>query len=177
MLFYRIKSKEICQRIRKFFKTRLNALKIASKIVFRKDSWSNRWIYRNKIADIEKPAENSKNVEEVIIPSENEKKYWIKYLLNNSTVSKFVTKKWTEVNDLSNGQYSVNKTHMLRSEFYDYSDAYIIVKEVITVEDTDDVNERNENLTFKINVPFRTCISKTNNTFVDNAGDLEIVRM
>ena len=49
---------------------------------------------------------------------------------------------------------------MLRSEFYDYSDAYIIVKEVITVEDTDDVNERNENLTFKINVPFRTCYQK-----------------
>ena len=30
-------------------------------------------------------------------------------LLNDSTISKFVTKKWIEVNDLSNGQYSVNK--------------------------------------------------------------------
>ena len=43
-----------------------------------------------------------------------------KLLLNYSTVSKFVTKKWVEVNDLSCGQYSVNKnirlkTAMLRS--------------------------------------------------------------
>ena len=30
-------------------------------------------------------------------------------LLNNSTVSKFVTSKRIEVNGLSNGQYSVNK--------------------------------------------------------------------
>ena len=30
-------------------------------------------------------------------------------LLNDSTISKFVTKKWIEVNDLSSGQYSVNK--------------------------------------------------------------------
>ena len=31
-------------------------------------------------------------------------------LLNDLTVSKFVTKKWIEINDLSSGQYSVNKT-------------------------------------------------------------------
>ena len=30
-------------------------------------------------------------------------------LLNDSTVSKLVTKKWIEVNDLSSGQYSVKK--------------------------------------------------------------------
>ena len=29
--------------------------------------------------------------------------------LNDSTVSKFVTKKWIEVNDLSSDPYSVNK--------------------------------------------------------------------
>ena len=33
----------------------------------------------------------------------------ISKLLNDSTVSKFVTRKWIEVNDLSSGQYSVNK--------------------------------------------------------------------
>ena len=31
-------------------------------------------------------------------------------LLNDLTVSMFVTKKWIEINDLSSGQYSVNKT-------------------------------------------------------------------
>ena len=33
----------------------------------------------------------------------------ISRFLNDSTVSKFVTTKWIEVNDLSNGQYSANK--------------------------------------------------------------------
>ena len=49
--------------------------------------------------------------------------------LNNSTVSKFVTRKWIEVNNLSGGQYSVNKnirfkTRML--DLCDYSDAYLL---------------------------------------------------
>ena len=35
--------------------------------------------------------------------------YKISKPLKNSTVSKFVTKKWIEVDDLSSGQYSVNK--------------------------------------------------------------------
>ena len=35
--------------------------------------------------------------------------YEIPKLLINSIVSKFVTKKWIEVNDLSSRQYSVNK--------------------------------------------------------------------
>ena len=49
--------------------------------------------------------------------------YKISKLLNDSTVSKFVTKKWVEVNDLWSGQYSVNKnirfkTSMLRSDLW-----------------------------------------------------------
>ena len=45
-------------------------------------------------------------------------------LLNDSTVSKFVTTKWIEVNDLSGCQYSVNKnikfkTFMLISDLCD----------------------------------------------------------
>ena len=36
--------------------------------------------------------------------------YKIYKLLNDSTVSKFMTKKWIEVNDLSRGQSSVNKS-------------------------------------------------------------------
>ena len=35
--------------------------------------------------------------------------YKISKLLNDSTVSKVVTKEWIEVNDLSSGQYSANK--------------------------------------------------------------------
>ena len=52
-------------------------------------------------------------------------------LLNDSNVSKFVTRKWTEVNDLSGDQYSVNKnirfkTPVLRSVLFDYSDALLL---------------------------------------------------
>ena len=40
---------------------------------------------------------------------------------------------WIEVNDLSNGQYSVNnnirfQTTLLRSDLLDYSNAYIAIK-------------------------------------------------
>ena len=59
--------------------------------------------------------------------------YKISKLLNDSIASKFVRKKWVKVNDLLNGQYSVNKnimfkTSMLRSDLRDYSNAYIVVK-------------------------------------------------
>ena len=65
--------------------------------------------------------------------------YKISKLLHDSAVSKFVTKKWLEVNDLPSGQYSVPKnirfkTSNLRSDLSDYSDAYIVVKGAITVE-------------------------------------------
>ena len=35
--------------------------------------------------------------------------YKIFKILNNSTISKFVTKKWIKLNDLSSGKYSVTK--------------------------------------------------------------------
>ena len=62
--------------------------------------------------------------------------YKISKLLNDSTVSKFVTKKWIQINGLSNGQYCVNKNirfknSMLRSDLCDYSDGYILIKETI----------------------------------------------
>ena len=84
--------------------------------------------------------------------------------------------KWIEVNDLSSGQYSINKnirfeTSMLRSDLCDYSDAYIVVEERISVTGTNDANRRNKKLTFKNNAPFRPRISSINNTFIDNAEE------
>ena len=64
---------------------------------------------------------------------------------------------------------------MLRSDLCNYSNAYIIVKWTITVEGTDDANTKNKNLTFKNNAPFRSCKSKINNTFIENAEDHRIV--
>ena len=95
--------------------------------------------------------------------------YKISNLLNGSTVSKFVTKKWIEVNDLSIGQYSASKNinfknSMLRSNLCDYSDAYIFAKRRISVRSTNDANKGNEKLTFEYNTPFRSCISNISNT-------------
>ena len=83
-------------------------------------------------------------------------------------------------NDLSSSQYSVNKnirftTPMVKSVLFDYSDAYIVVKEEIAVKGDSNTNRRNKKLTFKNNVLFRSCISKINNIFVDNAEDVGIV--
>ena len=55
--------------------------------------------------------------------------------------SKFRTKNWVEINDESRGTCNVNsqikfKTTMLKSSLCDYSDAYIIVKGTITVNNT-----------------------------------------
>ena len=68
----------------------------------------------NRMSDL-----NSRNVEEIVIPPEKRQEilnnlgqilyYKIHKSVNNSTVSKFVTRKWIEVNDLSGSQYSVNK--------------------------------------------------------------------
>ena len=87
-------------------------------------------------------------------------------------MSKFVTKKWIKANDLSRGQYSINKnikfkTSILRSDLCDHSDAYIVVEGKITVEGNSVVKTRNKKLIFKDNAPFRSCISKINNTVID----------
>ena len=64
--------------------------------------------------------------------------YKISKLLNDSTVLKFVTREWIEVNDLSGVEYSSNKntrfkTRMLRLDLCYYSDAYIVVKGTIDI--------------------------------------------
>ena len=98
--------------------------------------------------------------------------------------SKFRTKNWVEINDESRGTYSVNrqinfKISMLRSSLCDYSDAYILVKGNISVNNTaganGDANNTNKKVIFKNCAPFTNCISKINNTQVDNAKDIDIV--
>ena len=105
--------------------------------------------------------------------------YKISKLLNESTVSKFVKRKWIEVNNLSGDQYSVNKnirhkTPILRSYLCDYSDAYIVVKRTITIEGTNENYQTNKELAFKDNAPFRWNKSNIKSTLVDNAEDLNI---
>ena len=66
------------------------------------------------------------------------KHYEISKLLNNSTVSKFVAKRWIKVNDLSRGQYSDNK-NIWGLKLQGKDQIYI----TIAVEGTSDVNKRN----------------------------------
>ena len=59
---------------------------------------------------------------------------------------RFVNKKWIEVYDQSEGNYNFNKeirikTSMLRSDLSDYSDAYIVVKGTITVNNPDNAKK------------------------------------
>ena len=100
--------------------------------------------------------------------------------------SKFKTKNWVEVNDESRGTYNVNsqikfKTTMLKSSLCDYSDACILVKGTITVNNTvaapaaAGTNNTNKNVIFQICAPFTICISEINNTQVGNAKNIDIV--
>ena len=97
--------------------------------------------------------------------------------------SKFRTKNWVEINDESRAVYTTGsdikfKTTMLRSSLCDYSDAYILVKGNISVSNSAaadaDANNTNKNVAFKICASLIECISKINNTDIDNAQDIDI---
>ena len=68
---------------------------------------------------------------------------------------------------------------MLKSSLCDYSDAYILVKGTISVNNTAAagaaVNNINKKVIFKNGAPFTNCISEINNTQIDNANDIDIV--
>ena len=107
-------------------------------------------------------------------------------LLDNASnqPSRFRTKNWAEINEESRGTYSFNrqinfKTLMLSSSLCDYSDAYILVKWNISVSNTvaadADANNTNKKVIFKNCAPFTNCISKINNTQIDNAEYIDIV--
>ena len=73
---------------------------------------------------------------------------------DDKDLPRFVTKKWIEVYDQSEKNYSPNKeirikTSMLRSDLCDFSDAYIVVERDITLEGNNDANKRNKSLAFK----------------------------
>ena len=102
----------------------------------------------------------------------------------SSKPSTFRTRNWAKINDDIRGEYSPNKqirfkTAMLRSSLCDYSDAYILVKGNITVNNTAAdgaaANNTNKKVIFKNCAPFTDCISKINNIQVDNAKDIDIV--
>ena len=70
---------------------------------------------------------------------------------------------------------------MLRSSLCDYADSYILVKGTMTITGAEDdaatrqADEKNKGVTFKNGAPFTKCISRINNTDIDNAHDIDIV--
>ena len=63
---------------------------------------------------------------------------------------------------------------MLRADLCDFSNAYIVIKGVITVINSNDAI-RNKSVAFKNNATFINCISKINNVLIDNAEDVDAV--
>ena len=107
-------------------------------------------------------------------------------LLDNASNQpfKFRIKNWIEINNDIRGAYSLNKkirfkTAMLRSSQSDCSDAYILVKGNITVNNTAGAGaaeiNTNKKVIFKNHASFTNCISKIDNTQIDNAENIDIV--
>ena len=98
---------------------------------------------------------------------------------------KFRTRNWVEINDESKGSYTNSeirfKTAILRSDLCDYADSYILVKGTITITGAGNdaaarqADERDKGVTFKNCAQFTKCISRINNTDIDNAHDIDIV--
>ena len=108
-------------------------------------------------------------------------------LLNDESdqPSKFRTRNWIEINDESRGNYANGnikfKAKMLRSNLCDYADSYILVKGTITITGAGanayagQADESDKGVTFKNCAPFTKCISRINNTDIDNDHDIDIV--
>ena len=84
----------------------------------------------------------------------------------SDNLSKFRTRNWVEINNESRVNYANNdirfKTTMLRSNICDYAGEI-------------QADERDKGVTFKNCAPFTKCISRINNTDIDNAHDIDIV--
>ena len=92
----------------------------------------------------------------------------ISKLLNNSTALKFVRRKWIEVNDLLNGQYSTNKniglkTPMIRSDLCGYSDAYIDLNRTTNLKTGASNDMLRKEVKLENNAPCRPYITKYQN--------------
>ena len=103
----------------------------------------------------------------------------------SDNLPKFRTRNWVETNDESRGNYANSnirfKTTMLRSNLCDYADSYTLVKGTIIITGAGanagerQADDRDKGVTFKNCAPFTKCISRINNTDIDNAHDIDIV--
>ena len=106
----------------------------------------------------------------------------------NDQPSKFKTRKWIEMNYISNGTYETGKqiklsTSILKSRDCDYSYAYILVKETIKVAGAEEdaaarrTDKRNKLVTLINCTQFTHCTIQINNAQDDNAEYLDILML
>ena len=94
--------------------------------------------------------------------------------------SKFATRKWYIINEQNNGQYGREnendstikfETKVIKPNFFDYSDAYILVtgdiKVMAVAGDT--------NVAVKNCAPFTRCVTHINDEHVETAENLDII--
>ena len=96
-------------------------------------------------------------------------------LWNEANDSKFVTRKLNTINNNSKSNYDVAKEityskEILKSNFCDYNDAYILIRCDITV-----VAAPATQVAFKNCAPFFKCITKIDETTIEDAEDLDLV--
>ena len=102
----------------------------------------------------------------------------------NEVLSKFVTREYVRINSLLN-TYNENKSIRFKTPMLslcDYSDAYILVKDTITVtapgvnNDANNIRDKkNRPVILKNNAPFVSCITRSNGELTEDANDLDIV--
>ena len=186
-------------------KTGIYAAKPTSKRVVQKTLEPTGDLIGNKIDDkitsVGKTKSKETEIErqEVYISPEKRTNYWwLKIVLTpyknglpknylvDTTPDNLPTKKWVGVHDKSGraeDRYKPSnqirfKTSMLRSDFCNFSDAYIVVKgDIILTKGTDKdfIDTRKIPLAFKSSAPFTYCISKINNVLIVNAEDLDVI--
>ena len=93
---------------------------------------------------------------------------------------KLATRKWYLINDQNNTDYGDGdengttikfETKIIKSNLYDYSDAYVLVTGDITTTG----GNANIEVEFKNCAPFAKCVTHVNDEDVDNADNLDIV--
>ena len=97
--------------------------------------------------------------------------------------SKIRITNWVEIyNELGRKYNNSNikfKMSMIRSNLCNYRDEYIFAKGTLTVPNTETsgaaVNNTNKNVIFKNCAPFTNCVTKINNTQVDDAQNTHVV--
>ena len=99
---------------------------------------------------------------------------------SDNKYSKFATRKWYIINDQNNGKYGrgnendstiKSETKVIKTNLYEYSDAYILVTRDIKVA----VIAADTNVAFQNCAAFTRCVTHINDEHVETAKNLDII--